>query len=537
MAAQWAQSFVILASIFLKVHAIAQANLSTLPETLQIISANIWPEIENIGHAIYANPETALEEYFASSTITGYFEDNPCKYRSNCPSEYLPTVFVALFNVTKQAYGFETSLKLTFENIPAGYGANIPTLAFLLEYDALPGVKHACGHNLIATVGLAAATMTRQALLYYDIPARVVVYGCFDEEDTAGKRLLLNAGAFDDEYAVFMMAHPTATSAVQPMQARIDAKVELSGSTHFEVVGKTYQELVIIHDLADSLPGHSSTASSIEEIGMYGINVVQTMIELGVTNTTLEEIDSVVTAVRDGDNAFANQTYTLAEDENGVAITFTGPGHVPRSGHASEGIADALTLSVETYRALEASNSTHSYYLPSNISHTQIGITVSIRTRYTIELEEVRSYIDDAIKGLPDSVTYDIPYPALEVHEELGQYFIDLMATPEFGDNSWAFSSIAPAATDASFVQNPTINETSYELLSTSRVVFHPNYGICDTSTVANCPYNHEPEFNDIADLDYAYVQTEKVARALAHTAVELANDKDFFNSVRSIIE
>ncbi|KAK0441152.1 uncharacterized protein EV420DRAFT_1623041 [Desarmillaria tabescens] len=487
MVAQWTQSFVVWASIFLKVHATAQANLSTLPETLQMISANIWPDIQDIGHAIYANPETALEEYFAAT------------------------------------YGFETSLKLTFENIPAGYGADVPTLAFLLEYDALPGIKHACGHNLIATVGLAAATMTREALLYYGIPARIVVYGCFDEEDTAGKRLLLNAGAFDDENAVFMMAHPASTiSAVQPMQARIDAKVELSGSTHFEVVGKTYQELVIIRDLTSSLPGHSTTASSIEEIGMYAINVIQTEIELGVTNATLEEIDNVVAAVRDGDDAFVNQTYTLAEDENGVAITFTGPG-----GHASEATEGPLTLSVETYRALEASNSTHSYYLPSNTSHTQLGITVSIRTRYTIELEE----------GLPDSVTYDIPYPALEVHEELGQYFIDLMATPEFDDNSWAFSSVAPAATDASFVQDPTINETSYELLSTSRVVFHPNYAICDTSTVANCPYNHEPEYNDIADSDYAYVQTEKVARALAHTAVQLANDKDFFDSVRSIIE
>ncbi|KAK0445359.1 hypothetical protein EV421DRAFT_313505 [Armillaria borealis] len=515
MAPQLARSSVVWVAILLSVHVTAQANLSTLPETLQMISANVWPDIENIGHAIYTHPETALEEYFAASTITEYFEDNP-----------------SLFNVTKQAYGFETSLKLTFENVPAGYGGKVPTLAFLLEYDALPEIKHACGHNLIATVGLAAATMTREALLYYDIPARIVVYGCFDEEDTAGKRLLLNAGAFGDEYAVFMMAHPAPSSAVQPMQARIDAKVELSGSTHFEVVGKTYQELVIIHDLAAKLPGHATTASSIEEIGMYAINVIQTKIELGVTNATLEEIDDVVATVRNDDDAFVNQTYTLAEDENGVAITFTGPG-----GHASEGTESSLSLSVQTYRALEASNSTHSYYLPSNTSHTQLGITVSIRTRYTIELEEVRSYFDNAVQGLPDSVTYDIPYPALEVHEELGQYFINLMATPEFGDNSWAFSSIAPAATDASFVQNPTINETSYELLSTSRVVFHPNFGICDTSTITNCPFNHEPEFNDIADLDYAYVQTERVARALAHTAVELANDKDFFDSVRSIVD
>ncbi|KAG7452968.1 uncharacterized protein BT62DRAFT_1070667 [Guyanagaster necrorhizus] len=426
MVAQLVQSFAAgaWATIFLSIHVATQTNLSMFSETLQMISTNVRPHIENIGHSIYVNPETALEEYFATSTTIGYFDDNP-------------------FNVTKQAYGFETFLKLTFENLPAGYGGNVPTLAFLLEYDALPEVKHACGHNLIATVGLTAATMTREALLYYNIPARVVVHGCFDEEDTDGKRLLLNAGAFDDEYAIFMMANPTATSAVQPMQARIDVKVELSGSTHFEVVGKTYQVLATIQDLADSPPGHSSTASSIEQIGMGR------------------------------DVAFATQAYTLSENESGVVIMFTGPGR-----HASEG--------------------------------NKLGITVSVRPRYTVELEEVRSYIDNAIWELSDSVTYDIPYPALEVHEELGQYFIDLMATPEFSDNSWAFSSIAPAATDASLVQNPTINETSYELLSTSRVIFHPNYGICDTSTVASCPFNHEPEFDDIADLDYAYMQAER---------------------------
>ncbi len=93
MAPQLALSFAVWVAIFLSVHVTAQANLSALPETLQMISANVWPDIENIGHAIYAHPETALEEYFAASTITGYFEDNPCKSPSNCLSEYSTTFF------------------------------------------------------------------------------------------------------------------------------------------------------------------------------------------------------------------------------------------------------------------------------------------------------------------------------------------------------------------------------------------------------------------------------------------------------------
>lgn len=61
---------------------------------------------------------------------------------------------------------------------------------------------------------------------------RVVVYGTFDEEDKAGKSKLLNAGAFNDPNAVYMLAHPTISSAVNPMGARINAAIAISEESH-----------------------------------------------------------------------------------------------------------------------------------------------------------------------------------------------------------------------------------------------------------------------------------------------------------------
>jgi metal-dependent amidase/aminoacylase/carboxypeptidase family protein len=66
----------------------------------------------------------------------------------------------------------------------------------LCEYDALPGMGHACGHNVIATMGAGAGFAL--APLMADLPGRLVVIGTPAEEGGGGKVLLLDAGVFDD---------------------------------------------------------------------------------------------------------------------------------------------------------------------------------------------------------------------------------------------------------------------------------------------------------------------------------------------------
>ncbi|KAF8763986.1 Peptidase M20 domain-containing protein 2 [Argiope bruennichi] len=83
-----------------------------------------------------------------------------------------------------------------------------PTVAILLEYDALPEIGHACGHNLIAEAGLAAAIAVKAAMEEdADLKGKLVVMGTPAEEGGGGKIRLLELGAFEGIDAA-MMVHP-----------------------------------------------------------------------------------------------------------------------------------------------------------------------------------------------------------------------------------------------------------------------------------------------------------------------------------------
>jgi metal-dependent amidase/aminoacylase/carboxypeptidase family protein len=64
------------------------------------------------------------------------------------------------------------------------------------ELDALPGVGHACGHNLIAISGVAASLAVAEALVKHNVAGRVILLGTPAEEGGGGKLDLLNAGAY-----------------------------------------------------------------------------------------------------------------------------------------------------------------------------------------------------------------------------------------------------------------------------------------------------------------------------------------------------
>lgn len=81
-----------------------------------------------------------------------------------------------------------------------------PTVAFLAEYDALKGVGHGCGHNLIATCSTGA--FLGLASVMEDLPGKVCIIGTPAEEGGAGKVKLLKNGAFDDVDFALMM-HPS----------------------------------------------------------------------------------------------------------------------------------------------------------------------------------------------------------------------------------------------------------------------------------------------------------------------------------------
>lgn len=104
------------------------------------------------------------------------------------------------FQVTRPYLGFETAFYAV-----AGSSSPRKRMAFMAEYDALPGLGHACGHNLIAASSVGAAVGLAQVAEELDI--RVEVFGTPAEEGGGGKVELLERGAFEGlDFA--MMVHP-----------------------------------------------------------------------------------------------------------------------------------------------------------------------------------------------------------------------------------------------------------------------------------------------------------------------------------------
>jgi amidohydrolase len=130
-------------------------------------------------HEIHAHPELNYEERFAHDLLTDHLADEGLE-------------------VERGAYGLDTAFV-------ARAGSSGPTIAVLCEYDALPGIGHACGHNIIATAGLGAGLAA--AAVAEQVGARVVVLGTPAEEGGGGKILLAQRGAFEGVDAA-LMVHP-----------------------------------------------------------------------------------------------------------------------------------------------------------------------------------------------------------------------------------------------------------------------------------------------------------------------------------------
>lgn len=137
---------------------------------------------------IHDNPEIAMQEVRASAACADFLAARG-------------------FEVTRGVAGVPTAFQAT---AAAGEGAHI---AYLAEYDALPGVGHGCGHNLIAIAGIGAGLGLRAAI--GPLAGRVSVFGTPAEEAVGGKAIMAEAGVFAGVDAA-MGAHPGTSEAVCP---------------------------------------------------------------------------------------------------------------------------------------------------------------------------------------------------------------------------------------------------------------------------------------------------------------------------------
>ncbi|WP_330348844.1 amidohydrolase [Streptomyces sp. NBC_00582] len=155
----------------------------------------------DVAAALHADPETAFAEHHAVALLTGELERAGFAVRRNVAD--LPTAFTARS------------------------GRGRPTVAFLLEYDALPGLGHACGHHLIAAAGLGAALVVDA--VRDGVDGSVLAVGTPAEEGGGGKALEVRAGVFDEVDAALMF-HPGVHDWVRaPLTAQEQYRVAFRG--------------------------------------------------------------------------------------------------------------------------------------------------------------------------------------------------------------------------------------------------------------------------------------------------------------------
>lgn len=147
------------------------------------------PELSGLARFLHDNPETAFNERKASEKICALMEGKG-------------------FAVERGLGGLETAFKASKR-----HGTGSPVFAFIAEYDALPEIGHACGHNLIAAMSVGAAAAADRVLGESGLNGTVVLMGTPAEEQGGGKVVLVEAGCFDGIDCA-LMVHPAARTQV-----------------------------------------------------------------------------------------------------------------------------------------------------------------------------------------------------------------------------------------------------------------------------------------------------------------------------------
>jgi amidohydrolase len=136
-------------------------------------------ELCQLSRQIHANPELGFHEFRAMAWLTEVLENQG-------------------FSLERGIFGLPTAFRATC-------GKGQPVVALLAEYDALPDLGHACGHNLIAAAAVGAGLASKTVI--ESLGGRVIVIGTPAEELYGGKITMAHKGAFNDLDAAMMM-HP-----------------------------------------------------------------------------------------------------------------------------------------------------------------------------------------------------------------------------------------------------------------------------------------------------------------------------------------
>ncbi|MCC5894374.1 MAG: M20 family metallopeptidase [Alkalibacterium sp.] len=155
---------------------------ATFKEKVESIVNELRPELKELSEYIYANPELGHEEFLSSKAHVELLKKHG-------------------FEVEYPYLGIGTAFKAVYKSKTEG-----PTIAYLSEYDALPGIGHGCGHNLLGATDTGAGIALSK--LVDEAGGTVIVLGTPAEETNGDKVTMADAGTFDDVDVAFC-THPS----------------------------------------------------------------------------------------------------------------------------------------------------------------------------------------------------------------------------------------------------------------------------------------------------------------------------------------
>ncbi|GBQ91624.1 aminobenzoyl-glutamate utilization protein [Acetobacter nitrogenifigens DSM 23921 = NBRC 105050] len=271
-------------------------------------SDEVWSRIDELGPAfcdlsdrIWDQPELAYGEFAAVAEHAAMLEQQG-------------------FKVTRDVAGIPTA-------VTGEFGEEGPVIAILGEYDALPGLSqeagvsspsplpgagfgHGCGHNLLGSSAMLAATAVKDYLKAHGVKGRVRYYGCPAEEGGAAKTFMVREGAFDD-VDIAISWHPSSFSGVNAPRSLANTRIDFTftgkashaaAAPHLGRSALDAAELMNIgaNYLREHMPQSARLHYAYIDAGGVAPNVVQSKVTIRylIRSETLPELRDLIERVR-----------------------------------------------------------------------------------------------------------------------------------------------------------------------------------------------------------------------------------------------
>lgn len=265
-------------------------------------------EYKTIAKEIFARPETSNHEYFASGLLADQLEKHG-------------------FEVTRDVAGHPTGFTAIKKSEKEG-----PTLAFLAEYDALAGLGHGCGHNLIGTISTFSAIALSKQL--EDLGGEIRVYGTPGEEggeNGSAKESFVVKGYFDD-VDIALQVHPGTVNTLTPTSLALDpVDIEFFGkAAHAGAAPEkginALDALILTYNGINALRQHLTSDVKIHGIILDGGTAPNTVPDYtrgrfylrGATRQKVNEVYNKVEKIAEGAALATGCTYKMGLFQNKV---------------------------------------------------------------------------------------------------------------------------------------------------------------------------------------------------------------------------